>query len=163
MKHLLFAAPLVLLLAPAASANDDFKAVVRGVESNLGIRRMRVPLLGTMMFCARVVRPGGVKQLDIAIFEDLNYSPPDPERFDAVMRTAVGERWSPMIRVRSLRGEHEWTYIYARPDGRDWKMIIATFEPDEAVIVHLKVKPEALLGSLDEPEHAGQRLSGDGK
>lgn len=161
MRRFLFAAPLVLLLVPAASAGDrDFNAVVRGVESNLGIRRTRIPLFGTMMFFVKVARPGGVKQLEMAIFDEVKYSPPDEARFDELMRSAVGDRWSPMVRVRSRR-DHEWTYIYVRPDGRDFKMIIATFERDEAVLMHLKVKPEALLDSLDEPEHAGRRLGGE--
>jgi hypothetical protein len=161
MRRLLFAAPLVLLLGPAASAGDrDFAAVVQSVESNLGLHRTRIPLFGTVMFFVRVARPAGVKQLEMAIFEDANYSPPDAERFDALMRSAAGERWSPLVRVRSRRDD-ESTYIYVKPDGKEFKMIIATFERDEAVIMHLKAKPEALLDSLDEPEHAGKRLGGE--
>ena len=139
------------LLAPAAWAGDrDFEALVRGVESSCGIRRTHIPMAGAMKFA---------KQLELAVFEDARCAPPDAERFDQIMRTATGGRWTPMIRTRS-RGR-ESTYIYVRPDGDNVKTIVATFEPDEVVIVHLKVSPEALLASLNDPEHAGERLGGD--
>ncbi len=148
MKRLLLVAAL---LAPAAWAGDrDFDALVRGVESSFGIRRTHIPMLGAMTFA---------KQLDLAVFEEAKCVPPDAERFDQIMRTATGGRWTPLIRTRS-RGK-ESIYIYVRPEGDDVKMIVATFEPDEVVIVHLKVSPEELLASLNDPEHAGERLGGD--
>lgn len=160
MKALLFAAPVLLLVTPAATAGDpDFKAIVRGVESNLGIRRMHIPVFGLAMFFVKAARPAGVRQLDMAVFEDLSCPAPDAARFETIMKQAVGDRWNPIIRVRERRGR-ELTYIYARPDGRNWKLIVATFEPSEAVLIHLKLNPEALLDSLDEPAHAGTCLRG---
>lgn len=161
MKRILCAAPLLLLLAPAARAGDpDFKAVVRAVESDLGIRRTHIPLFGTAMFFVRAARPEGVKQLDMAIFDEAGDSRPDFARFEKIMRRAVGERWTPMIRVKDRRGD-ELTYIYVKAAGRDWTMILATFSPGEAVLIHLKLGPEALRDILDEPKHAGKSLTGN--
>ena len=63
-----------------------------------------------------------------------------------------------MIHVRSRRNA-EWVYIYVRPEGRDWRMLIATFQPTDTVILKAKVDPDFLARALDDPEHAGQSLS----
>ncbi len=142
--------------AVAQAADRDFKAVVHSVESNLGIRRMHIPLFGMAMFVARAAgATQGVHKLDIAIYDELNYEPPSVGKFDAIMRSAVGERWTPFVRVRS-KGDGEYTYIYLRPDGDEWRMLVASFEPHEAVIVHLKLNAEALMHDLEDPAHAGR-------
>jgi hypothetical protein len=152
MKRLLLVAPMMALLASSAAAGDpDFDTIVRRVESDLGIQRTHIPLLGLATLVVKAAEPAGVKQLDMAIFDDLDYSPPAAARFDDIMRRATGGRWSAVIRVRSRR-DHEWTYIYAKPDGRDWKLLVANFEPREAVIIETRVTPEVLLDSLDNPE-----------
>jgi hypothetical protein len=151
MKRLLFIIPLVALFAANAAAGDpEFDTIVRRVESDLGIRRTHIPLFGLATLVVKAAEPG-VKQLDLAIFEDLNYEPPAGARFDEIMRRATGGRWSSVIRVRSRR-DHEWTYIYAKPDGEDWRILVANFEPREAVIVETRVTPEILLHSLDAPK-----------
>jgi hypothetical protein len=142
MKRLLFVAPLALLFAASAAAGDpDFDTIVRRVESDLGIRRTPIPLLGLATLVVNAAEPAGVKQVDVAIFNDLDYSPPAAARFDEIMRQATGGRWSAVIRVRSRR-DHEWTYIYAKPDGPDWRILLANFEPREAVIVETRVAPD---------------------
>jgi hypothetical protein len=153
---LVLAAALVGSAAMQA-ADRDFNAVARGLESNLGIRRMHMPLFGLAMFVAKAAAvTQGVHQLNIAVYEDLDYTPPSIERFDQIMKAAVGERWTSFVRVRS-KGDGEYTYLYLRPDGRDWRMLVATFEPHEAVLVHLKLNPEMLMRDLDDPAHAGRR------
>jgi hypothetical protein len=160
MKPLFRIAPLLLLLPSWASAGDpDFSAIVSRIESDLGIERMHIPLFGLATFFVRVAHPVGVKQLQMAIFDELLYTPPDHERFEQIVQRAVGDRWRPMVRVRSR--DREWTYIYVRPQGRDYRMIIATFESNEAVVIELKANPDKLLASLDEPRHAGRNLSGE--
>jgi hypothetical protein len=161
MKATLLAATLILFCALAAGAgHGDFNAIVHGVESNLGIHRTHIPLFGLASFAVGAAHPYGARQLDMAIFDDLSYSPPDSARFQAIMQSAAGGSWTPAVTVHSRR-DHKWTYIYTKPDGHDMRLIIATFEPTEAAIVHLKVKPESLLRSLDEPKQAGNTLGGE--
>ncbi len=163
MRRAGFLAILVAMLAPLSRAGDaDFKAIVQNVESNLGIRRTNIPLFGVAMFFVKASHPSGVNQLEMAIFDELNYTPPDARRFEAIMQRAVGDAWSPLVRVQSRR-DHELTYIYVKPESRHCKMILATFEPGEAVLMHLKVNPEALTEALDEPRHAGESLGGERK
>ncbi len=150
-------AVLAVLVPSAARAGDpDFKAVVHGMESNLGIHQMRFPLFGLAKGIARIAAgTQGVHQLDFALFEELDYTRPDPARFDDIVRGAVADRWQPFVRVHS-RGDREATYIYLRPAGKDWRMLIAEFEEHEAVIVHVKLNPEEMRHRLDDPLGAGR-------
>jgi hypothetical protein len=158
VKALLLAAPLLTLLAgPAAAGDTDFHAIVRGVESGYNVQRVHIPLFGLARFVVQVARPEGVKDFDMAVFETPDGPPLDGSRFDAIMKRSGGGQWSCAIRVRSRRG-HESTYIYVRPEGRDWRMLIATFEPTDTVILQAKVDPESLARALNDPEHAGQSL-----
>ena len=160
MKTLLVTVLLVTLLAaPAAAGDAEFHAIVRGVESGYGVRRVHIPLFGLARFAINIAQPEGVKDFDMAIFETPDGPPPDSNRFDSIVKRAGGERWSCVIRVRSRRS-HEWVYIYARPEGRDWRMLIATFEPSETVILEARVDAEFLANALDDPERAGRSLNG---
>jgi hypothetical protein len=147
MKRLLTLLPLAALSAALAAAGDaDFDSVVRHIETGLHIQRTHVPLLGLANLVVR--SQPGVKQLDMAIFDNLDYSPPAAARFDEIMRDASGGGWSALLRVWSRR-KSESTYIYAKPDGKDWRILLANFEPHEAVMIETRVTPEVLLRSLD--------------
>ena len=75
------------------------------------------------------------------------------------MRSALDARWSTMLRVQERRNG-ERTYLCARPEGKHWKLILATFDRDDVVLMQLRVNPEVLLASLDEPRQARYALSG---
>jgi hypothetical protein len=161
MKRLFLVAPLLALVAAAAvAAAPDFDAIVRGVESAYGLHRVHVPLFGLARFVVKVARPEGVKDFDMAIFEADDRTPADSRRFDSIMRRAAGDRWSGAIHLRS-RDEGGSTYVYFRSEGRDWRMLVATFKPGAVVILHARVDSEIVLRALDDPEHAGQSLGGD--
>ncbi len=149
MRALLAGILLLGLVPPAPAAGDgDFNAVVRSIESNFGARRMRIPLFGVAKFFVKVARPHGVRQLDLAIFEDLSISQSRLQHLDSAVRAAAGDRWLPMVRVRS---HEDWVCIYARPEGKkDLRLLIATVEPDETVLVQVKVRPEVLARTLNE-------------
>jgi hypothetical protein len=157
----LFASGLLLALAavPAAAGDPDFHAIVRSVETGYGVHRLNIPLFGLARFAVQVAKPEGVKDFDMAIFQTPDGPPLDGSRFDAIVKQNGGGHWDSAIRVHSRR-DHEWTYIYVRPEGRDWRMIVATFEPNQTVLLHAKVDPEVLVRALDDPEHAGQALGG---
>lgn len=152
----LLALPALLLALPAAAAGDaDFKALVRGIETRYQVTRTRIPLFGVVKFFVNVSRPHGVKQFDLAVFEDVNFGEPDEREFDTLVREAVGGNWRPMVRVRS-RAPNEWTYVYVKEAGRDTRMMIATFEPGEAVVMQYKVNTRKLMEMLVRPERIGR-------
>jgi hypothetical protein len=148
-----------LLAVPVAAGDSDFHAIVRGVESGYGVHRVHIPLFGLARFAVNIAQPEGVKDFDMAIFQTPDGPPRDLGQFDGIMRRAGGGHWSPLIHVRSRR-DREWVYVYARPEGRDWRMLIATFGPSETVVLEAQVNPEFLANALEDPEHAGQALNG---
>ncbi len=153
MRALVPIAVLVALSFPAAAGDRDFDAVVRSVESNLHVHRMHIPLFGLAKFVIRASHPAGTKQLDMAVFEDVRLDEHSMQKLDRAVRSAIDEHWTPMIRAR----EHgEWTVIYARPDGeKHLRMLIATVNSDDAVIIQLKVDAGELFSGLDEnPRYA---------
>jgi hypothetical protein len=161
MRRALFLIALAALAAPVVCAGDpEFQSIVRGVESNLGVVREHIPLFGVARFFVRVARPCGVHQLDMALFEAPARTPEDSRWFEELVRQAAGGRWSTMIRAED-RKSGEVTYICARPDGRKWKMILATFDAHDAVLFNLRVNPDVLARSLDEPRNARHALSGE--
>jgi hypothetical protein len=146
------------LAAPALAGDADFRAIVSGVESGYGVHRERIPLFGLARFAVNIAHPEGVKDFDMAIFAAPGGPPLDARRFDAIMRRDGGSRWNAVVRVRKRRGRDEWVSIYARPDGRDWRMLIATFSGSGAVILEARVDVDFLVRALDDPEHAGRAL-----
>jgi hypothetical protein len=145
-----------MALPLASAAGDaDFKALVKGIETEYGISRTRIPLFGLVRFFVGVSRPHGVKQFDFAVFEDAHFGEPGGNEFDALVRRAVSDGWQPMVRVRSHAPE-EWTCVYVKEAGRDIRMLITTFEPHEAVVVHYKVNARKLVEMLARPERIGR-------
>jgi hypothetical protein len=59
----------------------------------------------------------------------------------------------PVVRARSRR-DRESTYIYAGEAGRSTRVLIATFERNEATVIEVKVDVTTLLKWLNEPEDA---------
>lgn len=156
MKPGLLAVPVLLMLPMAAAAGDaDFKALVQGIEARYGVSKTRIPLFGLAKFFVKVSRPHGVKQFDLAVFEDAHFGNPDENEFDAVVRKAVAGKWRQMVRVRS-RAPAEWTYVYVKEEGRDIRMMVATFEPHEAVVVQYKVNARRLMEMVARPGRIGR-------
>jgi hypothetical protein len=131
-----------LLLTPlAASAKDwDFRDAVEDLERHLGARRLRIPLWGVMKFIGYpVYRPLGVKDFDMAIFEDV------PERLEeepSLLRR-LGPGWRPVLRVRERHGDH--VYLYARDEGSWIRMVMLTVDRNDAVLMHFKMRPSGFL------------------
>lgn len=152
----------VLLAAGAAFAGDaEFDRLVKAIESRYGTRPMHIPFLGVASFFVKVARPEGASGLKLAIFEDLK-SPDagDWRERDRFMDTLTGLELHPLVRVHSRRNG-EATYIFVGPASKSSKttrVLIATFERNEATVIEVKANIERLLKSLEEPEHAGRTL-----
>ena len=66
----------------------------------------------------------------------------------------------PLVRVHSRR-DGEATYIFMSPASKSSKstrVLIATFEHNEATVIEVKANIETLLKSLQAPAHAGRTL-----
>ena len=154
-------AALLIATSAAFGGDGDFDRIVKAVESHYGTQRLHIPFIGLASLLVNVTRPEGTSGFKLAVFEDLKSSPDygewkERDRFiDTLM---VGET-HPMVRVHSRR-DGSATYIFAEPAGKSMKMLIATFERDQATVIEVKVNMSTLLKSIEEPEGAGRRLGG---
>ncbi|MDX2154496.1 MAG: hypothetical protein SFV54_27390 [Bryobacteraceae bacterium] len=144
---------LAVLTAVALPAADDFEVLVRSLESHYGKRKMGIPLMGLVNFAVKVAKPHGARGLRLAIFEDVGRHP-EPES----LAKMVGLDWKPFVRVD---GQNEQTFIYAKPAGKDWKLMVATLEDSEAVVVELKVNPKELAEWMEDPKGRARGSRGE--
>ncbi len=147
---------LVAILGNAASASDRvFNNVVHHIESRYHVHRQGrfvMAFAGLVVKCSHVA---GVKNFKAAIFENQRFvnSESDTE-FEQVMRSALEQEkgWQPIVRSFSYKtGEH--TYIYAQYMGKDMKLLVATLESNEAVVVQVKLDPDKMVEFIDENTH----------
>jgi hypothetical protein len=121
--------------------------------------------LGVANFFVKVARPEGASGFKLAVFEGLKdlKSAADPGEWrekDRFMDTLAGPNLHPLVRVHSRR-DGEATYIFMSPASKSSKstrVLIATFEHNEATVIEVKANIETLLKSLQEPAHAGRTL-----
>lgn len=104
--------------------------------------------------------PAGVKNLKLALFENQNFSAsPNDLDFGSIVRAGIAEGWQPLVQVFSRRSG-ERTYVFAQDFGKDVKLLVATVEEDEAVVLQAKVNPEKLncfIGKwIEKPDKADQ-------
>lgn len=147
--------------APSASARDDFDAVVRAIESRYHAKRISPFLMRVAGLAIKVARPEGVKDLRVAVFEDQDFSPRAGDaEFDKAVRSILERSWSPLVRVWSRR-DGERTQIYSRPSGEDVELFIVTIEPDEAVVMEVRISPRVFSEWMNDPETIATSLRQD--
>ena len=96
---------------------------------------------------------GGVKVFKAAIFKDQHLSRTELDnRLDELVQRAGSSAWQPLVRSFSRRSG-EQTYIYAQASGNDMKLLLVSVEPNEAVVMQVKIDPVKLSDFIN--EHAG--------
>lgn len=156
---------LLALLLAAASATyageSEFDRIVQAIESHYGTTRTHIPLMGMANLFVKVARPAGTSGFKLAVFENLGSSPSYGRRaeLDQFMRGLSGSGLHPLVRTHS-RANSESTYIYAGEAGRSTKMLIATFQRNEATVIEVHVNMDTLLKMVESPKGAG-KLSSD--
>ncbi len=152
---ILLALLAVLASAPVLPASDqEFNAIVAKLSSHYQKRPMR--FMGLLNFIANRVKPSGVSGMKMAIFEDLN-----PDRRlsgdgvdEFILAAATRGRFLPFVRVKSR--EWEQTHIYARETAGKFEMLIISMEQDEAVVLKMRLHPEAMAQWIEKPVHKGK-------
>jgi hypothetical protein len=146
--------------AQTARADDpEFDAIARHLKLHYNAKRVHIPFLGLANFFVKIVKPAGVKNFKVAIFENLNCTPGQVDtELSAVMRSALKADWQPLVRVRSRDGEQ--VYVYARGVGNDIKLIVVTIDHTDAVIARVKVSPQKLNEFLNNPKILGISVGG---
>ena len=135
---------ILLLCIPVASfASDPFKNIVKAIENEYGVHHHGIP-----WFARAIIKPAmwgsGVSGLKVADFENVSLKSEEAQRRVAeVIEQTVGPEWQQIVRVRSLHS-HETTYIYVRPMGPKFTMLVVNVEPNEAAVVQMNLNPNQL-------------------
>jgi hypothetical protein len=151
----IIAAGALLALCPAPAFADEFGDIVHHIEVRCHAHRNYRFLMAFAGFSVKLWQGTGVKDVQIAYFENqsLFQANPDTELED-IMRTVGTAGWQPLVKNYSRRtGEH--SYIYAHPAGKDMKLLVVHVEHNEAEVVELKIDPNKLERFIDEHEHHG--------
>ena len=144
MRRLTILWALLFASSPLLPAGE-FDWMVREFARQSGAHQLHIPFFGLARFIVAVGHPAGTSELKLAIFEH-----PDlyPENFSRIADSAVGASWKPIVRVRERGGES--TNIYAQPDGKHLRLLIATLDKDDAVFVQVRIQPEQLSAFIEE-------------
>ena len=133
-----------------AFAKDDFGKIVQHIEANYHVHRQHRWVMGLAGFTVKFWHVGGVKSLKGAIFENQRFvNAVSDTRFDEVVRAAMESGWQPMVQSWD-RHSGERTYIYAQDLGKDIKLLVVNLEPNEAVVLQVKVNPKKLSDFIQE-------------
>jgi hypothetical protein len=134
--------------------DSEFDHVVRAIEVHYQTKRTHIPFLGVANIFVKVAHPAGASEFKLAIFEDLkSIGSRDEQELDQFMRELSSGRLHSLVRVHSRR-DGESVYIYAADEGRSTRMLIATFQRDQATVIQVKVDMNALLKWIDSPDEA---------
>ena len=109
-KRALLAFALVLAAAPLRA---DFNGIERALTERIG-NPTYVPLLGLVRFCTWIVRPEGVHDFQLAVYEGPRKAV-DAVEIERIVAREIPSGFSPLVRTRARNGE--WTFIYAKPKG----------------------------------------------
>ena len=139
----------ILTAGPVRAADREFHEIVNRLAATYHKKPM--PFMGFVSFVARFAQPQGVSAMKLAVFDDIDPSlSPDENEFDALMQGIVGSGFQPFVRVHSHR-EHEQTYVYLHNVKESSEMLVVTIDSSDAVVVKMRLKPEAMKDWMDDP------------
>src|SRR4030095_1781894 len=152
---------LIVLAQPVRAQEKGFDGIVEHLEKNYGAQRTKIPLLGVANFFVKIIRPAGVKNFKLAIFEDFNRSPfASANRFDSDIQKLMPKDWKPFMRVSSRGGNREQLVMSVKHSGHDLELMMVVLEPSEAVVMQVKLNPEAVNKFMNNPQIMGISLAG---
>lgn len=155
-----FGMTAILAAAPAQAGDREFHEIVNRLS--MAYHKKPMPFMGFVSFVARFAQPQGVSGMKFAIFDDIDPSlSPDPREFDSFMRSIVGSEFQPFVRVRSHR-DHEQTYVYLHDAKDASELLVVTIDPSDAVVVKMRLKPEAMKDWMDDPVQQGRHSAHNG-
>ena len=148
---------LAALLSPSALAARDheFDDVVHRIESHYHQHPLRH--MGLVSFIANRSHTEGVRNMKIAIFDDLDPARyPTDKEFESILQGMADSDMRPLIRTSSHR-DGEQTCIYVREAGKDYDLLLVTLEREEATVIQMRLDPKAMNEWVDEPEKKSRK------
>ncbi|MDH3530462.1 MAG: DUF4252 domain-containing protein [Acidobacteriota bacterium] len=155
---LLLTIAISLFASSTFAGGNEYDAVCDHLEEKYDAKKVKIPFMWLARIAVGIVRPAGVKAFKVTIYRNLKFSPEAlNEEMKATMRNSFSAEWTPILRVRSAKGEH--VYMNMREAGKNVKILMVTINQDEAVVVRAKFNPDKLVEFLDNPRMFGFSLS----
>ena len=146
----------------AAQKTGGFDAIAKHLKTRYHAKKKGIPFLGLAKFAIRIVKPAGVKSINVSLFGELRDTGELSDgELSSLMRNSLSAEWQPLISVRNRKGEH--VYVYATEAGKDIKLAVLVINKSEAVLARVKVEPNALRKFLDDPRILGISLGSEGQ
>jgi hypothetical protein len=135
----------VQMCARANAADREFKDVVAAISEEFQTKPMHIPLMGLVSGVVKVVHPAGTKQLDVAMFQDLDASKGSGRNLAESVRSAVGRWMQPMVQDHEKRnGQDQTVLVYMFEKGKDANVLTVIVEKDEAIVTEVRLNPEVM-------------------
>ena len=141
---------LALFALAALPLRADFNDVVREVSSQHGLHRVTIPFLGLARFVVWIVHPEGVHDFQLATFEGRGGDDIDGPAIGELLARNAGAGFRPIVRVQSHRRGSEWTFIYVRPVGETFELMVATHDHRDTTVVRAVVDVDRLQRAVNE-------------
>ena len=144
---------LLLTLLVTIPAQADFGDIARALDRRLG-GRTSIPFLGLGRFLVWTVRPRGVHDFQLAVYENVR-NEVDPREIEQLLARGVEKGFAPLVRVRSNRSG-ESVFVWARPGRSCIELIVLVHERDEAVLVRVDADAETVAREFGEPRRVAR-------
>jgi len=133
------------LSTPARAADREFKDVVAAICEAFQTKPMHIPLMGLVNGFVKIAHPAGTKQLDVAIFDDLDTSKGGGRNLVESVRWAVGRWMQPMVQDHEMRnGQDETVLVYMFEKGKDANILTVVVEKHEVIVTEVRLNPETI-------------------
>jgi len=144
---------LLLISATGSAAAHEFEDLVKAIERHYGAKRTHIPLMGAANLFVKVAHPAGTSGFKLALFDNFSLGDEDAAQLNRFMEAAGGSL-HPTIRTHSRGGEA--TFLYTGEVGRSTRVLIATFERNQATVIEVNVSMEVLMKLIQSPGDANQ-------
>lgn len=129
--------------APNAVA-DDFGNIVHHIEAQYHVHRNYRFLMAFAGLVVKVSHIAGARDFKAALFENQRFFASESDaRLDEIVQSAGKSGWQPLVKSFSRR-TREHNYIYVQGQNKDLKLLIVSVEPEEAVVVQVKIDADKL-------------------
>lgn len=147
------AAALLFLTVAALPLHADFASIARAIDAQDGVKRIWIPFLSIARLAVNVIEPEGVHDFQLATFEGADDL--DPRELRSLIHSKAGAGYVPLVQVWSKKSK-EWSFIYARPSGKDGRLelMILAHDSSDTVLVRVDVDANVIARELkDKPRN----------
>ncbi len=156
MKRALICAISLSMALPIACLASDMNRVVQSLETDLGVHRTHIPMLGAAMFVGKVATGFQMPGVKLAIFEDERLGDLSPQEIERSVVRALGPQWTQLVKSTSKYGE-EQNWIYVSEEGKKLQMFIASVEHNELSLVQVKISERQMRRWINETDEMAKR------